>query len=264
MMQRRLFDWAGVRVGENGSAADARFDDGALVIEFPRSPRRVEIAGGLHLADPTIACVHRGAPARVHGAAWLALSADALGGVMSADAFERFTACRALPVDAAAYLEQLVLVESLRTHRVLDPAAIVRTVRAIAAGIAGASVEPARLREKPFSTRQRDLTTAAKLLVADRAGARLSLRAIAARLGCSVFYLCHTFRDVEHTTIGAYHAQIRLRAGARRLLEAPSVDLSGLALDLGFSSHSHFTAAFRKTFGLTPSALINASKRIAC
>jgi AraC-like DNA-binding protein len=31
-------------------------------------------------------------------------------------------------------------------------------------------------------------------------------------------------------------------------------DLTRIALDLGFSSHSHFTAAFRRHFGLTPSA----------
>jgi AraC family transcriptional regulator len=43
-----------------------------------------------------------------------------------------------------------------------------------------------------------------------------------------------------------------------RLLEAleplaqGEADLSTLALDLGFSSHSHFTAAFRKEFAMSP------------
>jgi AraC-like DNA-binding protein len=32
--------------------------------------------------------------------------------------------------------------------------------------------------------------------------------------------------------------------------------LTDLALDLGFSSHSHFTSAFRAYFGRTPSALV--------
>ena len=31
-------------------------------------------------------------------------------------------------------------------------------------------------------------------------------------------------------------------------------DLSRLALDLGYSSHSHFTAAFRRSFDVPPSA----------
>ena len=38
-------------------------------------------------------------------------------------------------------------------------------------------------------------------------------------------------------------------------------DLTALALDTGFSSHSHFTAVFRRTFGSTPSAFRQASRR---
>jgi len=30
--------------------------------------------------------------------------------------------------------------------------------------------------------------------------------------------------------------------------------LTSLALDLGFSSHSHFSAAFKRAYGQTPSA----------
>jgi AraC family transcriptional regulator len=29
-------------------------------------------------------------------------------------------------------------------------------------------------------------------------------------------------------------------------------DLTGVALDLGFSSYSHFSSAFKKAYGLTP------------
>jgi AraC-like DNA-binding protein len=46
--------------------------------------------------------------------------------------------------------------------------------------------------------------------------------------------------------------QLRL---ARALIELPHAnDLTQLALDLGFSSHSHFAASFRRAFGSTPSA----------
>jgi AraC-like DNA-binding protein len=31
-------------------------------------------------------------------------------------------------------------------------------------------------------------------------------------------------------------------------------DLTSLSMDLGFSSHSHFTAAFRHAYGRTPAA----------
>jgi AraC-like DNA-binding protein len=48
--------------------------------------------------------------------------------------------------------------------------------------------------------------------------------------------------------------RLRLHASLERVAE-PGSDLTTVALDFGFASHSHFTAAFRRTFGLTPSAL---------
>jgi AraC family transcriptional regulator len=45
-----------------------------------------------------------------------------------------------------------------------------------------------------------------------------------------------------------------MRAALQRLCE-PGVDLIDIALDLGFSSHSHFTESFRRSFGRTPSAV---------
>jgi AraC family transcriptional regulator len=33
-------------------------------------------------------------------------------------------------------------------------------------------------------------------------------------------------------------------------------DLTAIALDAGFASHSHFTARFRSFFGFTPAALL--------
>jgi AraC family transcriptional regulator len=69
----------------------------------------------------------------------------------------------------------------------------------------------------------------------------------------SVFHLCRTFRAVTGQTIHAYRTQLRLRAALERVEYAS--DLSAVALDLGFSSHSHFTAAFRRAFGVTPSGV---------
>jgi AraC-like DNA-binding protein len=46
-----------------------------------------------------------------------------------------------------------------------------------------------------------------------------------------------------------YRYQLRLRLARALDLLARYDDLSALAHDLGFSSHSHFTAAFRDTYG---------------
>jgi AraC-like DNA-binding protein len=55
--------------------------------------------------------------------------------------------------------------------------------------------------------------------------------------------------------------QLRL---SRALVELPHAnDLTALALDLGFSSHSHFTAAFRRMFQCTPSEFRESTRRLA-
>jgi len=50
-----------------------------------------------------------------------------------------------------------------------------------------------------------------------------------------------------------YRYQLRLRLARALDLIAQYDDLSALGLDLGFSSHSHFSAAFRAVYGRTPS-----------
>jgi AraC family transcriptional regulator len=78
---------------------------------------------------------------------------------------------------------------------------------------------------------------------------RLSHIARAART--SPAYLTSVFRRVEGMPLHRYLMQLRL---ARALVELPHAsDLTRLACDLGFSNHSHFSAAFRRSFGCTPS-----------
>jgi AraC family transcriptional regulator len=82
-------------------------------------------------------------------------------------------------------------------------------------------------------------------------GNRLSLEQVSSAVGVSPVYLTQEFTRSEGVPLYQYHLSLRL---ARALTELPhSDDITGLALDLGFSSHSHFTLAFRNAFGMTPS-----------
>jgi AraC family transcriptional regulator len=84
------------------------------------------------------------------------------------------------------------------------------------------------------------------------------LAEVAWSVGASPAYLTDVFRRVEGVPLHRYLTQLRL---ARALVELPHApDLTALALDLGFSSHSHFTAAFRRAFGCTPSRFRNATR----
>ena len=98
--------------------------------------------------------------------------------------------------------------------------------------------------------RQR-LVDRVKLVLAGDLARRWSLADIAAELRCSPVYLTQVFQQVEGLPL--YRYQLRLRL-ARALDLLPQYhDLTTLALDLGFSSHSHFSAAFRAAYGRSPS-----------
>ena len=97
-----------------------------------------------------------------------------------------------------------------------------------------------------------ELTDAAKAWIAPRVTLRLTLSTIAGAIDSSVFHLCRAFRRATGLTLHDYRDQLRLRLGLERL-EQGERDLTRLALELGYSSHSHFTAAFHRSFDLTPS-----------
>lgn len=80
----------------------------------------------------------------------------------------------------------------------------------------------------------------------------LSLDRLARAIGVCPAYLTQEFTRCEGTPLYRYQKQLRLARALQELPECP--DITALALELGFSNHSHFTAAFRQEFGLTPSA----------
>ena len=84
-------------------------------------------------------------------------------------------------------------------------------------------------------------------------GQRLTLTDIARQVHTSEFHLSRMFRAKTGYSIHQYLLQRRLRAGLNAISEGAD-DLTRLALDLGFSSHSHFTNAFRRAFGAPPSS----------
>ena len=99
-----------------------------------------------------------------------------------------------------------------------------------------------------------DLVQAAREVIACRFKENLSLSEVAREVESSVFHLARVFKARTGFSLHAYRNQLRLRAALERLAE-PGVDLIDIALDLGFSSHSHFTETFRRNFGKTPSAV---------
>jgi AraC-like DNA-binding protein len=104
----------------------------------------------------------------------------------------------------------------------------------------------------------RSRTTISRRVLIDRVqrhlrrheGERIHLAELGRALGASPAYLAELFREVVGIPLYRYQLQMRLTR-ARELLGTQD-DLARLALDLGFSSHSHFTTAFRRRYGDTP------------
>jgi len=108
------------------------------------------------------------------------------------------------------------------------------------------------LPRSPTSRLHAEQVQRTRLLLARRFAEDLSLEALAQAAHCSSFHLARLFRAQCGLSLHQYRHRLRLREALRRLAEGES-DLSALALSLGFSSHSHFSDAFRQAFGLSPS-----------
>lgn len=123
---------------------------------------------------------------------------------------------------------------------------------------AGRRAEPA---PEPSPAR-RALAEQAQHLLATRYAERLTIESLAAACGSSPFHLSRVFTAVTGQTIHRQLTRIRLRMALLRLAGSAG-RLTELALAVGFSSHSHFTDAFRREFGCAPSvqALASAAHR---
>lgn len=110
-------------------------------------------------------------------------------------------------------------------------------------------------RDGPASTRaergRRKIEQAKELLLSDLAH-DWSLAELAAELNISSYYLTRLFRRWQGIPLYRYLTEIRLAAALDRILCGQD-SLTELAFDLGFSSHSHFSAAFRRRYGFSPS-----------
>jgi AraC-like DNA-binding protein len=97
---------------------------------------------------------------------------------------------------------------------------------------------------------KRRLVNRVKVMLSSAVTRRGTLSDVAVEAGASPVYLTQAFQDVEGMPMYRYHMRLRLTRALALLRDCD--DLTALSLDLGFSSHSHFTHAFRNVYGVTP------------
>ncbi|HYK40928.1 MAG TPA: AraC family transcriptional regulator [Thermoanaerobaculia bacterium] len=273
-LDRILFSSRLVEIGKfRVRAEDPRFhDSGAIqrhILVFPRTPVWIRHEGKRpFMAGPDLVTYYnrgqvyrrdsvRGLPDRCE---WFAFPAGVLQSALAgrdpsaAGRSDRPFSFSKGPGDPRAYLEQRRLVEALSGGDPPDALEVEERALGILARLVPLACDFAGVREaRPARNARgdRELVENAKAELSRSLGAPARLADVAARLEVSPFRLCRTFRRGTGSTVHRYRNRLRL-AASLELLRQPRRGLTEIALALGFSSHSHFTAAFRKEYGAAP------------
>ena len=162
---------------------------------------------------------------------------------------------RRLRASAAAATERYA-------HALAGEAAYVAALQRLAAG-------------RPWREASEEIAGALGLVVPDGGDARVTaalrrlaeapaepntLASVSAHVRLSPSRFLHLFKAATGVPFRRYRLWTRMGAAVRAL--AAGARLTDAALDAGFSSSAHFSAAFREMFGMAPSRLVRAGLRI--
>jgi AraC-like DNA-binding protein len=244
---------------------DPRFQDSGPIqndiFVFPRSSVRIRHAGGpSFVADHSVATLYN------RGQIYERRAVAEDGDRSDWFAVPRAVACEAVetnglepgargpfslpfaPVSDEIYLRQRRLFR--RVQRSMPSRAIEEEVYALLDEVAGAVAGGSRGRQGAGTS---EIAEEVRALLSARFDEEWPLSRLASRFGISTFRLCRAFRKATGSTIHRYLLTLRLRSSLERF-ERPGVEITSVALDLGFSSHSHFSLTFGRNFRETPSA----------
>ena len=150
-----------------------------------------------------------------------------------------------LRIDARAQVLVALLRHSLHSN-IAEPL----EAESLALTLARRVLGPRTTHAAGASTGRQRLVDRVKLVLASDLARRWTLAEIAAEVRGSPVYLTQVFQQVEGLPL--YRYQLRLRLARALDLLGQYDDLTTLSLDLGFSSHSHFSASFRQVYGRSP------------
>ena len=261
-----LYDRAGLRIGVFRAYPDDRHfrcsgEPGEHLIVFPETSVWIRHRGATRfVADRNVATLYN--PDDTYERAPLSLYGDHGHWF----AFPRETLCEALGPEARATDDSLVL----RWQAVKTTNQIYRRQTTIVARLGEDPTDDLAIQSDALallddlasqlpgtsttkiSNDHRRLAERARAILAQRYREALPLKTLADELGCSQYHLCRVFKRVVGTTVHRYLTNLRLRRSLHEIPEGSR--LVDLAFELGFSSHSHFTQAFRSAFDVTPAA----------
>ena len=221
---------------------------------FPRTVTRIHLAGGRSVVGTPGAVMlynqhqvyTRTAVSEIDASDWYTVADDVLMEMTGARSPERPFAEASRPSDGRSFLAQRMIFDALDRGAEVDPMHVEEAIL----GVLQRIVAPPR--ETTLRARDVDAVEHARDLISRDPSRNTPLRGLAAACDLSPFRLCRAFRAHTGETMTRWRHSLRLRLALDRLRDGAD-DLTALALDLGYSSHSHFTAVFRRHFGITPS-----------
>ena len=162
------------------------------------------------------------------------------------------------PCSAEIYFLQRSLFRYCRSEPTPDPIYVEETFLQLLARISALAEpktnSPENVRRERTVAGRRQKVEHAVEYVSRNFQTNLGLAEIADAVDSSVFHLCRIFKASIGLSLHQYISQLRIRATLEDLFESKRC-LTQVALDYGFSSHSHFTNSFRTVFGFPPSRL---------
>jgi len=242
------------------------------LVVFPRTAVWIRHEGRrAFLADPSIATIYNVAqryerfPESPNGdrCDWFGVSDDLAREIVSDFDPRAASSDRPFRFEWAAspaplYLRQRALLRRADAGD-LDRLEGEEAVIAIVTSVIGSAYRGARRLTRTTSAaraRHRELVEAARAELLRSVRSNDSVADIARAIGSSPYHLCRVFSAGTGRTLHQHRTELRLRL-ALELLEDPEAgsNLSAIAHDLGFCSHSHFVRVMRRHAGATPSAV---------
>ncbi len=156
--------------------------------------------------------------------------------------------------ETSTYLLQRTIFERVSKDSAIEPFAVEEAVVGLLEAVVRAAYRTLPSRPRARCRRQLDVVRDIELILSTRLDQRLTLREIAKEAGISAYHLCRLFHQATGRTLHHYRQNLRLRWALENVAD-PRKPLTDVALDAGFSSHSHFTSSFRREFSHPPSAL---------
>ena len=168
--------------------------------------------------------------------------------------------CTFAPLSSAHFLAQRRLFNATKYLEAIDDLSVEDCVIPLLTGILEAAFSFSDRRGKiakasrpSLNPRQIASVQEIKRRLATECGTQYSLPELARCIHSSPGWLSRIFPRYTGYSVHQYQLQLRLRLSLQ-LLQQPVANVANVASDLGFSSHSHFSAMFRHHFRVSPSA----------